>query len=200
MKIIHSDFQIRPAPSHSARAVEHLYDNVFGGARFQKASHRFREGVESISELNWVAMEGDRLVGAIRYWPILVGNAGHQALLLGPLAVTPNRIRRGIGSALMLKTLSLAAYLGHDLVLLVGDPDYYGRFGFVPASPRGFIMPGEKRPDRLQVKPLKALILDRVSGALRRADTEQLPAAAHAGLRTFRPRTIRLHAVHLHAR
>jgi len=117
---------------------------------------------------------------------ILVGNADHPALLLGPLAVAPDRTKCGIGRALMFKTLDLAAQLGHDLVLLVGDVDYYQRFGFVPATPHGFVMPGEARPDRLQVGPLKDDVLGHVAGDIRHIH-RRLPAiraTTHRILRT----------------
>src|SRR5262245_32370972 len=172
MKLIKPEYLIKPEPAVLAGAVERLYDDVFGPARFHKASYLYREGVEPIRELSWVALEGDRpgnecLVGAIRYWPILVGESGHPALLLGPLAIAQDRAGKGIGRALMFKTLDLAAQLGHDLVLLVGDVEYYQRFGFVPATPHGFVMPGESRPDRLQVAPLKDEVLGRIAGEVR---------------------------------
>jgi len=177
MKLIKPEYLIKPEPAVLAGAVERLYDDVFGPARFHKASYLFREGVEPIRELSWIALEGDRLVGAIRYWPILVGETGHSALLLGPLAIAQDRAGKGIGRALMFKTLDLAAQLGHDLVLLVGDVDYYKRFGFVPATPHGFVMPGESRPDRLQVAPLKDNVLGRIAGEVRHLHTG-LPAIA----------------------
>jgi predicted N-acetyltransferase YhbS len=177
MKLIKPEYLIKPEPAVLAGAVERLYDDVFGPARFHKASYLFREGVAPVQELSWIALEGDRLVGAIRYWPILVGETGHQALLLGPLAIAQDRAGKGIGRALMFKTLDLAAQLGHDLVLLVGDVDYYKRFGFVPATPHGFAMPGESRPDRLQVAPLKDNVLGRIAGEVRHLHSG-LPAIA----------------------
>ena len=177
MKLIKPEFQIKPEPAALAGAVERLYDDVFGPARFHKASYQYRDGVDAVPELSWIALEGDRMVGAIRYWPILVGETGHPALLLGPLAIAQDRAGRGIGRALMFKTLELAAQLGHDLVLLVGDVEYYKRFGFVPATPHGFVMPGETRPDRLQVAPLKDKVLGRIAGELRHLHSG-LPAIA----------------------
>jgi predicted N-acetyltransferase YhbS len=177
MKLIKPEYLIKPEPAVLAGAVERLYDDVFGPARFDKASYLFREGVDPVRELSWIALEGDRLVGAIRYWPILVGETGHSALLLGPLAIARDRAGKGIGRALMFKTLDLAAQLGHDLVLLVGDVDYYKRFGFVPATPHGFAMPGESRPDRLQVAPLKDNVLGRIAGEVRHLHSG-LPAIA----------------------
>ena len=182
MKLIKPEFLIKPEPAALAGAVERLYDDVFGPARFHKASYQFRDGVAPVRELSWIALEGDRpgndrLVGVIRYWPILVGETGHPALLLGPLAIAQDHAGKGIGRALMFKTLDLAAQLGHDLVLLVGDVDYYKRFGFVPATPHGFVMPGETRPDRLQVAPLKDNVLGRIAGEVRHLHTG-LPAIA----------------------
>ena len=186
MKLIKPEYMIKPEPAVLAGAVERLYDEVFGPARFHKASYLFREGVDPIRELSWIALEGDRLVGAIRYWPILVGQAGHSALLLGPLAIAQDRAGKGIGRALMFKTLDLAAQLGHDLVLLVGDVDYYKRFGFVPATPHGFVMPGESRPDRLQVAPLKDNVLGRIAGEVRHLHSGLPAIAAKASKRPAR--------------
>jgi predicted N-acetyltransferase YhbS len=190
MKLIKPEYLIKPEPAVLAGTVERLYDEVFGPARFHKASYLFREGVDPVRELSWIALEGDRLVGAIRYWPILVGETGHPALLLGPLAIAQDRAGRGIGRALMFKTLDLAAQLGHDLVLLVGDVDYYKRFGFVPATPHGFVMPGESRPDRLQVAPLKDNVLGRIAGEVRHLHTG-LPAIAVAKAARRAPRRAR---------
>lgn len=191
MKLIKPEYMIKPEPAVLAGAVERLYDEVFGPARFHKASYLFREGVDPVRELSWIALEGDRpgnerLVGAIRYWPILVGESGHPALLLGPLAIAQDRAGRGIGRALMFKTLELAAQLGHDLVLLVGDVEYYKRFGFVPATPHGFVMPGESRPDRLQVAPLKDDVLGRIAGEVRHLHSGLPAIAIKAARRTPR--------------
>lgn len=191
MKLIKPEYLIKPEPAVLAGAVERLYDDVFGPARFHKASYLYREGVAPIRELSWIALEGDRqgkerLVGAIRYWPILVGESGHPALLLGPLAIAQDRAGKGIGRALMFKTLDLAAQLGHDLVLLVGDVDYYKRFGFVPGTPHGFVMPGESRPDRLQVAPLKDDVLGRIAGEVRHVHSGLPAVAAKAARRPAR--------------
>ena len=179
MKVITSAFRIRPEVG-AAGSVERLYDRAFGAARFRKASHGFRTGLAPVRDLSWTAWEGHVIVGAIRYWPILIGAAGEDALLLGPLAVAPDRRDLGIGRALVTKTLDLAAEAGHDLVLLVGDPEYYRRFGFVPASPLGFVMPGEDRPWRLQVLSLRRDPLQRADGRLRRSGAPAVADRAKA--------------------
>ena len=161
------NFTIKPETAALTGPVERMLDAVFGPARFDKASYRFRDGVAPLPELSHVAMAGDDVVGTIRYWPILVGSGNHAALLLGPLGIAPHLAGKGIGRALTFRTLERAAAMGHDLVLLVGDVDYYKRFGFVPATPHGFIMPGETRPERLQVAPLTRGVLSHIGGEIR---------------------------------
>nr|WP_298688176.1 N-acetyltransferase [uncultured Dongia sp.] len=170
-------FTIKPETAALTGQVEQMLDAVFGPARYDKASYLFRDGVAPLPELSYVAMQGDEVVGTIRYWPILVGPTNHPALLLGPLGITPRLAGKGIGRTLTFRTLERAAEIGHDLVLLVGDVDYYKRFGFVPATPHGFVMPGEARPERLQVAPLAREVLGRISGDIHHIHT---PMAAQA--------------------
>lgn len=139
---------------------EHLLDRAFGPGRQTKTSYRFRQGVDPLPELSRVARCQGRLVGTIRYWPIVVEDA--PALLLGPVAADPDLKGRGIGRALIRETLSLAAEAGHGLVLLVGDQGYYGPFGFEPAAPSGIWMADE--PERLMLKALLPGALDGIAG------------------------------------
>jgi predicted N-acetyltransferase YhbS len=176
-----ANFTIKPETAALTAEVEQMLDFVFGPTRFDKASYLFREGVEPVAELSYVAMLGDEVVGTIRYWPINVGPANHPALLLGPLGITPRLAGKGIGRTLTFRTLERAAEMGHDLVLLVGDVDYYKRFGFVPATPHGFVMPGEKRPERLQVAPLKRGVLGTIGGDIRHIHGRAVAGEADLG-------------------
>lgn len=176
-------FTIKPETAALAAGVEQLLDTVFGRARFDKASYLYRVGVEPVAELSYIAQHEGEIVGTIRYWPIMVGDTGHSALLLGPLGISPRLAGKGIGRTLTFRTLELAAEMGHDLVLLVGDVDYYKRFGFVPAAPHGFVMPGEARPERLQVAPLKSGILGQIRGEIRHIHGLE-PAAIASGIQS----------------
>jgi putative acetyltransferase len=69
---------------------------------------------------------------------------------LGPLSVRPDRQRQGIGGALVHALLGAADALDEPLVVLLGDPRYYERFGFRPAAGYGIT------PERLQVRTLNA--------------------------------------------
>lgn len=125
--------------------VEALFDLCFGLSRGMLSSYRLREGVAAVGELCFVLREGGAVIGAIRYWPVRVGDAGDgandgvgdgvgdagaKALLLGPVAVHPTHQGEGLGAWLIRHSLSAARAEGWARVILIGDESYYGRYGF----------------------------------------------------------------------
>jgi len=158
-------------------AIESLLDRAFGPGRHAKQSYRYRDGVAPLPGLRLTARDGDTLVGTVRCWPVAIGPGRAPAVLLGPLAVEPGLAGQGIGRALMWTALDFAACDGYRLVLLVGDLDYYGRFGFVPAAPHGLVMPDE-RPERLLVHALDPSALGKITGALLPATARKRRTAA----------------------
>lgn len=168
---MNSTFQISPAGAADQPAIEHLLDLGFGPTRRTKTSYRLREGATAVPGLTQVIREpGLGVVGAISYWPLAVGAGGTPALLLGPLAVHPERQNIGIGRALMAQTLAAAKNAGHRLVVLVGDLPYYARMGFRQAPEGQLLLPGPVDPKRL-------LYLELVPGSLVQA--RGLVIAAH---------------------
>ncbi|MFN4089946.1 MAG: GNAT family N-acetyltransferase [Alphaproteobacteria bacterium] len=175
-------FQIIFSLPADAPAVEALLDRAFGPGRLSKSSYTFRRGIAPLPGLAFVARTADRLVGTIACWPVRVGEAGTPAILLGPIGVEPGLQRSGIGAALIAHTLANAAALGHRLVLLVGDPAYYARFGFRPAASLGIEVQGEP-PGRLQFFELTPGAVSAAKGIVRRADSETGTAADPSGAR-----------------
>jgi predicted N-acetyltransferase YhbS len=164
---------IEPERPGDGPAIEALLDEAFGSDRHKKQSYRFRQHVGPIEALSLVARDGERVVGTIRQWPLVIAGAARSgaprmiaALLLGPIGVAADRRRERIGDRLMRESLRLADELGHGIVLLVGDVSYYGRFGFRSAAAHGLFMPGED-PRRLQVLELEPGALAGVAGDLR---------------------------------
>jgi predicted N-acetyltransferase YhbS len=148
-------------------AVEHLLDLSFGLGRSTKTSYRLREGNARVPGLSCVVRDADvGIAGAISYWPLRVGHAGTPALLLGPLAVHPQRQNRGIGLQLMETTLDLAKQAGELLVFLVGDQPYYARVGFKAVENRSITLPGPFDPMRLLFRELQSGALEGVSGLI----------------------------------
>ncbi len=148
-------------------AVEHLLDLSFGLGRSTKTSYRLREGNARVPGLSCVVRDPEvGIAGAISYWPLRVGQAGTPALLLGPLAVHPQRQNRGIGLQLMETTLDLAKRAGDRLVFLVGDQPYYARVGFKVLERADITLPGPFDPKRFLYKELQRGALDGVSGLI----------------------------------
>ncbi|TCO72965.1 GNAT family N-acetyltransferase [Rhodovulum euryhalinum] len=146
--------------------VEALYDLCFAPGRSALSSYRLREGVDPVPALCLTARDGDGiLAAAIRYWPVLVGDA--PALLLGPVAVHPTRQGEGLGALLIRDSLERARLLGFGRVMLVGDAPYYGRFGFEKLE--GVEMPPPTNPDRVLGIALVPGAWDGVAGPVTRA-------------------------------
>ncbi|MBB4287880.1 GNAT family N-acetyltransferase [Roseospira goensis] len=149
-------YALRPETPADGPVIEALLDRAFGPDRHAKRSYVYRHGVDPVADLGFVADRPDgTLLGTLRFWPVLVGDAAHPALLLGPIAVEPGLKGRGIGKALMRKGLFEARRHGHGLVVLVGDLPYYSLFGFQPAARLGIVMPFE-RPHRVLALELTA--------------------------------------------
>jgi predicted N-acetyltransferase YhbS len=155
---------IRPELPLDAEAVERLHERAFGPGRFARTAFRLREGAPHRPELSFTALVGTLLVGSVRLTPVLAGDA--PALMLGPLTVDPAFENRGIGAALMRRSLEAARQQGHRLVLLVGDERYYGRFGFRPVPSGQLALPGPVDPRRLLVLELAEGVLAGAKGAV----------------------------------
>lgn len=151
--------------------IEALLDLAFGADRSARPSYRLREGVEPVRSLCFVAETEGRILGAIRHWPVRIGEA-ERALLLGPIAVDPLHERRGIGGILVRSALEKAAAEGHETVVAVGTPSFLGRFGFTSAARYGITLPGLDNPSRLLALALAPGALDGVNGAIARLSSE----------------------------
>ena len=94
-------------------------------------------------EIALVAEESRRIVGHILMSRMRVVGDGRawRALGLAPVAVAPERQGRGIGGRLIERALAIARERGEEIVFLVGEPDYYRRFGFAAAEAAPFASP-----------------------------------------------------------
>src|SRR3954463_10689325 len=94
---------IRPELPGDADPIERLHERAFGPGRFARTAFRLREGAATTPELCFTALVGTLLVGSIRLSPLVLGP--EPGLLLGPLAVDPAFEGRGIGAALIARSL-----------------------------------------------------------------------------------------------
>ncbi len=93
----------------------------------------------NVVTLSLVAVQDEQIVGHILFSPVTAESEGSrfEAISLAPMAVLPEYQRQGIGSQLVQVGLKECYQLGHEVVVVVGHPDYYPRFGFVPAKTKG---------------------------------------------------------------
>jgi putative acetyltransferase len=108
-----------------------------------------------VPELSLVAESGPSGAEVVGHVVATQGQlAGRPALGLGPLSVHPAHQGRGIGSALMHTLLGAADAMGEPVVVLLGDPKLYSRFGFVPARGLGIEAPDPAWGDYFQARTL----------------------------------------------
>jgi predicted N-acetyltransferase YhbS len=156
---------ILPEKPNDADAIERLHERTFGPGRFVLSAYRLREHVDHLLDLSFTARIGTLLVGSVRQLPICIGDT--PALILGPLTVEPPFRKRGVGRALLDRSLDDARKAGHRLVLLVGDETYYSRVGFKTVPKGRATMPGPVDYSRLLVAELVEGAFDGVSGTIR---------------------------------
>ena len=84
--------------------------------------------------ISLVAMEKDQLLGHVALSPVRVNMAATNGLGLAPIAVHPEHQQRGIGTELMHAAIAAAKDRTVGFIVVLGDPVFYRRFGFLPAS------------------------------------------------------------------
>ncbi|AHB48428.1 GCN5 family acetyltransferase [Hyphomicrobium nitrativorans NL23] len=157
----------RPVTPEDVPHISALHDRVFGPGRFARTAYRVREGLSDgdASRYCRCAMDGDRLIAALRMSEIAIGGTS-GALLLGPLVVAPEYGGRGYGHGLIREAIAAARADGLKLIVLIGDEPYYGRLGFRPVPPGTMTFPGPVDPNRILALELQDGALAQYSGAI----------------------------------
>ena len=160
---------IEPVPIHHAppAAIEHLLDAAFGTDRHLRTAYRLRQGSTPIETLSFALLDDGAPFACIQCWPVRIAET--RLVLVGPVAVDPNQQNQGHGSHLMRHMLTVADSFGSPAMVMIGDPEYYGRFGFSADSTAGWEMPGPWEPRRLLARNSGGLTLP-AAGMLERAD------------------------------
>jgi putative acetyltransferase len=136
---------IRPARPDDHDAIVAVTDAAFEGSE-----EALRVVRELEPEISLVYEDDGAIVGHVMLTRMEMGE--HRPFQLSPLSVAPSHQNRGIGSALTREALRLADELGEPLVLLLGHPTYYPRFGFEPAAALGLEAPRDFGPAWMAVK------------------------------------------------
>jgi putative acetyltransferase len=128
---------IRDESREDAGAIRFVLEQAFGESNEADLVEMLRR--RGAITLSLVAVQENEVVGHILFSPVTIDSAGSSlnAIGLGPMAVLPPYQRKGIGSQLVRIGLEQCAQAGHEIVVVVGHPEYYPRFGFAPAKQRG---------------------------------------------------------------
>ena len=121
---------VRRATEADVQAIRDVEEAAFGRADEAALVDRLRSEGAALAEL--VACEGRDVVGHILFSPLPIIRPGGvlAAAALAPLAVRPDRQRRGVGAALAREGIAACRKAGMAAIVVLGEPAYYGRFGF----------------------------------------------------------------------
>ena len=149
--------------------VEALLDRAFEPGRRSRTAYRVREGMDWLPALSFAAVDpaGD-LVGTIQCWPVaLTDDDGrkHPMIMVGPVAVLPDVQSQGYGKALMAACMAAIDPRAPLPLVMIGDPEYYGRWGFTAAHTGGWRLPGPFEAHRLLARAPNPAVLP-VAGTL----------------------------------
>jgi predicted N-acetyltransferase YhbS len=147
-----AEVRLVPIAVGMAEAVERLLDLTFGYDRHARTAYRLRERVAAVADLSCAALDGDgRLVGSLQSWPLALAQADGASTplwLVGPIAVHPELQGQGIGRTMLAHACAAADRTSHPAVL-IGDPGYYGPFGFSADQTADWNLPGPVERHRL---------------------------------------------------
>jgi predicted N-acetyltransferase YhbS len=145
--------------------VEALLDRAFEPERHNRTAYKVRAGMDWLPALSFAALdEHGLLVGTIQCWPVaLTDPAGraHPMIMVGPVAVLPEHQGEGYGKALMTASLAALSPQAPLPQVMIGDPEYYGRWGFGNAHTGGWTLPGPFEPHRLLARCDNPAVLPR---------------------------------------
>ena len=129
--------EVRAERPCEAAAIERVHTLAFGQPDEARLVRRLH--AEGYTTVSLTAVDGADVVGHVLFSRLSV--AGLEAVSLTPVAVVPDRQRQGIGSALITRGLDACRAAAVDIVLVVGEPAYYTRFGFSGDAGSRFVCP-----------------------------------------------------------
>jgi len=134
---------IRQEAKSDYKKISEVNDLAFGQPNEGLLVEKLRLNPNFINQLSLVAVNDDKVIGHILFFPIIIkeNENKHDSLALAPMSVLPDFQKQGVGSKLILEGLRIAKILKHKSVIVLGHKDYYPKFGFLGASNWGIKAP-----------------------------------------------------------
>lgn len=128
---------VRAERTEDLEAIHRINERAFGQPNEANLVDALRANATPFISL--VAIVNEQVTGHISFSPVTIQseNGNFTAIGLAPMSVLPEYQNQGIGSRLVREGLRECQRLGHDIVVVLGHPNYYPRFGFAPASLKG---------------------------------------------------------------
>ena len=157
--------QIRKERAEDIEGVRRVNVSAFDTAAEANLVDALRDQAQPTISL--VADDHGEIVGHIMFSPVtLIGHPDLKIMGLAPMAVLPEQQRKGIGTRLVLSGLEECEKLNFGAVVVLGYPEYYPRFGFVPSSRYGIDCEYEVPEDVFMVKELREGYLSGATGLI----------------------------------
>ena len=133
--------EIRPAEPRDAAGIRRVLLAAFPTGAEADLVERIEADGDAVISL--VAADHGDIMGHVLFSRMATEGNGlaMPSLGLGPVAVAPRAQQAGIGSALIRAGLGIAKAYGEELVFVLGEPEFYGRFGFSAETARPFASP-----------------------------------------------------------
>jgi predicted N-acetyltransferase YhbS len=143
------DHAITGLAAADADTIEALLDAAFGADRRGRTAYRIREGARPLPGLSYATIGDDgALLGVLQSWPVALDSTT-PLILVGPVAVAGTVQNLGIGRAMLGRLIVDAEAQDAAPLVLIGDPEYYNRFGFDAAATARWTVPGPVERRRL---------------------------------------------------
>ncbi len=147
---------LKPLDAGNQREIDALLDEAFGADRRARTAYMLRHGVKVLAAMSFCLIDdNDAVIGSIQCWPIkIMDDTGEffALVLVGPVAVSSNYQGEGLGHVLMNAALNAALLEGNPPLMMIGDAEYYARFGFSAAETGGWQLPGPWEAHRLLLR------------------------------------------------
>lgn len=150
MKIITTDKLHQPQ-------IEALLDQCFGSDRLSRTSYAIRHGTIALPQLSFVIIDdddeksADHIIATIACWPICLRSDKQcvRLIMVGPIAVSPYHQNMGYGRQLVNHVIEASRKYEKTNLIMIGDPEYYGQFGFAALPHADWQLPGPYEKHRL---------------------------------------------------
>lgn len=168
-KIDKKDFSIvSKMIRESFEHTEHGYGNEAELVDKIRASTTYIPALEMVAVDNDNSIIGHGLLSEVKI--IDSENVAHVGLVLAPLDVAVNHQNKGIGSKILIELEKAATEMHYRFISILGHPDYYPRFGYMPASKYNIEAPFDVSDELFMIKPLYDDALDSISGTIKYSD------------------------------